>query len=280
MSDVDRDALRVAAESATPGPWETDTISARSFTAVGGGGRIVSDCDYSVGMSVLESRANAAHIATADPPTVLALLDALAAAEARADRAEKAIAEAHAAWSRIDRLGNRTEYRIALDRALGDGTSAVGEFAPPDHEHEQNEAGLIAAQAQLIADGYPGYAAHVGDARSTLRAHPTLDRDELARAIHEADEPTLGYERRYPEEPPGANWSTEESWRHYLPHADAVVALFAAVGQDTPEPEWTDPQPWVNPVTGARDEAEWDGVVGAPIYSPRSRAQYDAEQGT
>jgi hypothetical protein len=83
---VDRDALRAAAENATPGTW----------AAYGHGGTwsVASNSGDSVADDLPHGR-DAEFIALADPPTVLALLDeheqmkaALAAAEARADRAE------------------------------------------------------------------------------------------------------------------------------------------------------------------------------------------------
>ena len=55
--------IEAAAGEATPGPWTTPDVSA----VWGGDGWVLTDASYE----------DAAHIATADPPTVLALCDAL-----------------------------------------------------------------------------------------------------------------------------------------------------------------------------------------------------------
>lgn len=74
---IDRDALRTAAESATPGPWTTsgpDTI----------GEGVLYDSARAIAHQNWDHPnrdENMAYIAAADPSTVLSLLDALAAAE-------------------------------------------------------------------------------------------------------------------------------------------------------------------------------------------------------
>lgn len=55
--------IEAAAGEATPGPWTTPDVSA----VWGGDGWVLTDASYE----------DAAHIAAADPPTVLALCDAL-----------------------------------------------------------------------------------------------------------------------------------------------------------------------------------------------------------
>lgn len=67
MTDID--ALRKVAEAATPGPWELD-------------GSDIAAGDYWVAYSADTSVTDAAHIAAFDPPTVLALLDEVAALRA------------------------------------------------------------------------------------------------------------------------------------------------------------------------------------------------------
>lgn len=90
---LDLTALRKVAESATPGPWEAKQ------GAVAPGKKVVGpreSNDLGRGPIVLmqpifwdkRSAANAAHIAAFDPPTVLALLDRVEAAEATIERVE------------------------------------------------------------------------------------------------------------------------------------------------------------------------------------------------
>ena len=85
LAASDLQALRVTAEAATPGPWERrlyDGVRDSKSRIVKvieppneyGYDRVVSMADYL-------TRENAEHIATFDPPTALALLDRLEAAE-------------------------------------------------------------------------------------------------------------------------------------------------------------------------------------------------------
>ena len=92
MPEIDVDALRVVAEGATPGPWEVD----RFFWKIGSTRGMPDEFWVSVEAagSVIAcmpeeapaSEPNAAHIAEFDPPTVLALLDRLQAAEGAVER--------------------------------------------------------------------------------------------------------------------------------------------------------------------------------------------------
>ena len=73
---TDLTTLRKIAEAATPGPWHyigIDFRGERSHSTKGAAGSVVAFAGYGPdgGMSNL----NAAHIATFDPPTVLALID-------------------------------------------------------------------------------------------------------------------------------------------------------------------------------------------------------------
>lgn len=97
MPDIDTGALRKVAEAATPGPWtvkhhgaggvieawavETDDPQRDAVC-------IDFDRDYGDPMGGCEDEATALHIAAFDPPTVLALLDRLEAAEAKVARVE------------------------------------------------------------------------------------------------------------------------------------------------------------------------------------------------
>ena len=65
MSDLDLDALRKIAEAATRGPWWTGqhSLGARKIDVMADGGWYMP-----------KTEADAAHIATFDPPTVLALI--------------------------------------------------------------------------------------------------------------------------------------------------------------------------------------------------------------
>lgn len=79
MSTIDLSALRAVAESATPGPWiatepsewdQDDSTVQQSGVRVNGHSLTWDDH----GGEVFEPR-DATHIATFDPPTILALLD-------------------------------------------------------------------------------------------------------------------------------------------------------------------------------------------------------------
>src|SRR5690349_19793113 len=94
MSDLDYVALRKVAEAATPGPWDSDTKTEDGKTLVCHGLSLV------VGTHVA---ADADHIATFDPPTVLRLLDL-------AQRADVAQAQVAAAGKALDAV---TEYANA-----------------------------------------------------------------------------------------------------------------------------------------------------------------------
>ena len=81
MTDVDTERLRELAEKATPGEWHASEILGEP------GARVVTVGDYSLiatdpqGYPVWSER-DAAYVAAANPQTILALLDRLAAAEA------------------------------------------------------------------------------------------------------------------------------------------------------------------------------------------------------
>lgn len=85
---LDLDALRQVAEAATPGPWEhgTGDWCHMSGWQIGRPDAGSMDGFRPIAFTGTENYDDdAAHIATFDPPTVLALIDALEAAEAQDD---------------------------------------------------------------------------------------------------------------------------------------------------------------------------------------------------
>lgn len=118
MSDLDLDELRKIAEAATPGSWtvfdmdEAGKMKSEPMNEPGQGwywvwaeerlpyyGGILEpekhhpDCGSSIGVATisdnsggLQELADATHVATFDPPTVLALLDLVAELEAKIER--------------------------------------------------------------------------------------------------------------------------------------------------------------------------------------------------
>lgn len=92
LTAAELERMRRVAEGATPGPWETyESIHAETFVCEEGRSMFGVVSQPATGREDY-GRANAEHIATFDPPTVLALIDRLEAAEARAERVE-ALAE-------------------------------------------------------------------------------------------------------------------------------------------------------------------------------------------
>lgn len=77
LTAAELERMRRVAEGATPGPWNLTPDE-------GGVADLVADGMF---IATLDDR-DAPHIATFDPPTVLALLDRLEAAEARVARVE------------------------------------------------------------------------------------------------------------------------------------------------------------------------------------------------
>ncbi|HAM9323109.1 TPA: ead/Ea22-like family protein, partial [Escherichia coli] len=77
MSEINYQALRLAAENATPGEWCTDDYHGVIADAGLNANYYIASC------SGPDNRANKRFIAAANPATVLALLDELEAAEKR-----------------------------------------------------------------------------------------------------------------------------------------------------------------------------------------------------
>lgn len=93
----ERARLRAVAEAATPGPWDAELNGGVVAYRNEGRPDIVSD--------YCEAKEDAAHIAAFDPPTVLALLDAL-------DAVHAAYADLEAA--RLETMHQRDEARRKL----------------------------------------------------------------------------------------------------------------------------------------------------------------------
>ena len=122
MSNIDKRALREAAEKATPGKWERGDGN-------GNGGELHVYCDDALGSAVCEMTSeynaipkyqrinNLNFIAAANPDTVLALLDELESAEERyVDilRQARSFREAHDAASEIIRKLERNKPTVKL----------------------------------------------------------------------------------------------------------------------------------------------------------------------
>ena len=104
----DLNDLRKIAEAATPGSWAAEPY----LYGVGDGGRIrvtspSDDGAHNLAEDVLPE--NATHIATFDPPTVLALIARLEQAEQQVAR----VREVAAGWATLDR-----QFRESILRAL------------------------------------------------------------------------------------------------------------------------------------------------------------------
>jgi hypothetical protein len=96
---IDLAALRAVCVAATPGPWRTAGKYVRA------GERTVTDCRYRNGES------DAYFIAAANPRTVLALLDRIAAAEA-------CIAGVREVFGLVNHYDHVKRYLSAYDRAI------------------------------------------------------------------------------------------------------------------------------------------------------------------
>lgn len=118
MSNIDKHALREAAEKATKGEW-------RAFTGAGGTCSIHTAGDERFGDVVdwpgfdgqRNAKANAKFIAAANPATVLALLDELEAEKERSEeflRQARSFREAHESASEIIRKLERNKPTVKL----------------------------------------------------------------------------------------------------------------------------------------------------------------------
>lgn len=88
--ELDPKELRKVAEAATPGPWEAKQTPIHTPSGEGGDYYVACpsgiDVASMVGSSYEQEEPDALHIATFDPPTVLALIERVQAAEAKLER--------------------------------------------------------------------------------------------------------------------------------------------------------------------------------------------------
>lgn len=107
MSEINYQALRLAAENATPGEWCADDYYGVIADAGLNANYYIASC------SGPDNRANKRFIATANPATVLALLDELEAAENNLIDSECHVAELEEALRDKQALLEASEKRIA-----------------------------------------------------------------------------------------------------------------------------------------------------------------------
>ena len=92
MTDLNLTKLRKIAEAATPGPWNLHTLRTDETHDIRGS----IDDEANIVIYAECEDADAAHVATFDPPTVLALIDEVeqlrAVAEAKVERVRTALA--------------------------------------------------------------------------------------------------------------------------------------------------------------------------------------------
>ena len=117
MSNIDKRALREAAEKATSGKWERGDGN-------GNGGELLVYCDDALGSAVCEMTSeynaipkyqrinNLNFIAAANPATVLALLDELEAAERRIAELSHHLQCAHAFVEHTEAFGHEASNGI------------------------------------------------------------------------------------------------------------------------------------------------------------------------
>lgn len=113
---LDLAALTVIANGATPGPWGAEPYS---YGVQDGRIRVTSPSDsgiYNLAEDVSET--DAAHIAAFDPPTVLALIARVEAAESRADEAHQSRLVALERAARNHARAEAAEAKIAAVREL------------------------------------------------------------------------------------------------------------------------------------------------------------------
>ncbi|MDU5480646.1 MAG: ead/Ea22-like family protein [Enterobacter sp.] len=108
MSNIDKQALREAAERATPGDWKYSTFDCAITDDTSSLAVVRMDSGH---LNDEQSALNGAFIAAANPATVLALLDKLEAKDKYISELKSAVKSAD------DRYENRTPTQWAYDQA-------------------------------------------------------------------------------------------------------------------------------------------------------------------
>jgi len=114
------DQLRQAAERATPGPW------AVYDRGIGYEVHDANGYELNGGMRETFTEADATHIATFDPPTVLALIDRVEAAEQAVERAKAADALQRRDKGALYRRAEVAEGRLSAVGLVVDDLHATG----------------------------------------------------------------------------------------------------------------------------------------------------------
>lgn len=104
MTPSEREALRKAAGEATEGPWVNSWCAVWSQTDM--------TIDTDPALADTETPEDATYIAAADPPTILALLDALDSSEAEVRHLRKELAWRRSSAVRCTYVGDNDERRF------------------------------------------------------------------------------------------------------------------------------------------------------------------------
>ncbi|EEW8137208.1 ead/Ea22-like family protein [Escherichia coli] len=107
MSKIDYQALRMAAENATPGEWCTDDYHGVIADAGLNANYYIASC------SGPDNRSNKRFIAAANPAAVLALLDELEYYKSREERVTKLVMDNSRSWDALYKQLEAAEKRIA-----------------------------------------------------------------------------------------------------------------------------------------------------------------------
>ncbi|EFO1089062.1 ead/Ea22-like family protein [Escherichia coli] len=107
MSKIDYQALRMAAENATPGEWCTDDYHGVIADAGLNANYYIASC------SGPDNRSNKRFIAAANPAAVLVLLDELEYYKSREERVTKLVMDNSTSWDALYKQLEAAEKRIA-----------------------------------------------------------------------------------------------------------------------------------------------------------------------
>lgn len=112
MTEIDVKRLRKVAEAATPGPWSACVRNSLMAVTTADGGLSVSTVGMPEHPGAIE---DAGHIAAFDPPTVLALLDRLEAAEAAVRRTKRFLCDVQISTGQSPAVVDTNEVEDALN---------------------------------------------------------------------------------------------------------------------------------------------------------------------